>query len=619
MLPLILIAPPWALFNRPSIQLASLKAYLRQRFPELAVKAEHLHLETAAQLGYPLYQEVSERSWVAEAVAASLLFPENRPAIERLFRQEGRGGKEIARHGLERLAAEFDAVYNRFLDRIDWQVYGLAGITVSLCQTTSGLLLLRRIKERRPQLPVVLGGSSFSGEEGKNLARLFPGVDHLVRGEGEGPLAELAAHYCTDSPSRPLLATRQPPPLNDLDQLPSPDFSEYFAFLHSLPQQRRFFPTLPIEMSRGCLWQARRLRPDDDGQQRNGACAFCNLNLQWQGYRHKSATKVATEIEDLARRHRVLSFAFMDNLLPPREGADLMRRLGEGNRELRLFAEIRADTSAARLHEMHRAGVRSLQVGIEALSGGLLKKLGKGTNVMANVEMMRHCEALALPHGGNLLLGFPGSDEDDVRETLATMERVSMLRPLAPVHFWLGLHSPVHANPAAYGIVPSGNHRHWRTLLGERLGSQLRLLVQGYRGQLGRQRRLWAPVVARTRAWQRSYHALALPGRNSPPILGYHDGGDFLLLNERREGGTTLRHRLVASSRDIYLFCRTSRSRRQLQQAFADIDAAHLNTFLLMMADKGLMFSAEGRYLSLAVPMEPGIERLDGHGLTLGR
>ncbi len=615
MLPLILIAPPWALFNRPSIQLATLKAFLHKRFPELAVQAVHLHLETAAQLGYPLYQEVSERSWVAEAVAASLLFPENAPAIGRLFLREGRGGKELARHGLEGLAAGLDAVYNRFLDRIDWQAYGLAGITASLCQTTSGLLLLRRIKERRPQLPLVLGGSSFSGEEGGNLARLFPGVDHLVRGEGEGPLAELAAHYCTAAPPRPLLATEHPPPLDDLDQLPSPDFTEYFDFLHSLPENRRFFPSLPVEMSRGCLWQARHLRPGDDGQRRNGACAFCNLNLQWQGYRHKSAAKVAAEIEALARRHRVLSFAFMDNLLPPRKGGELMHRLAQGGRELRLFTEIRADTSAARLHEMHRAGVRSLQVGIEALSGGLLKKLGKGTSVMANVEMMRHCEALALPHGGNLLLGFPGSDEDDVRETLATMKRVSMFRPLAPVHFWLGLHSPVHANPSAYGITPCGNHRHWRTLLGERLGSQLRLLVQGYRGQQGRQRRLWAPVAARARTWQRSYRALTLPGRNSPPILGYHDGGDFLLLSERREGGTTLQHRLVATSRDIYLFCRTSRSRRQLQQAFADIDAARLEAFLLMMTDKGLMFSAEGRFLSLAVPMEPGLERLDGHGL----
>jgi hypothetical protein len=457
--------------------------------------------------------------------------------------------------------------------------------------------------------------STFAGEHPETLSKLFPGINHLVRGEGENSLAELVAHYCQKN-DEVVQAPPQLPPagaITDLDTLPTPDFGEYFLFLKKLPDSRRFFPVLPLEMSRGCRWQARYDHQGGSENSGRGACAFCNLNLQWQGYRHKSATKVAAEISLLTKRHQVLSLAFMDNLLPPKEGDNLMRILGGDGQDLQIFAEIRADTTADRLHTMYRAGVRSLQVGIEALSSTLLEKMGKGTSVMDNIEMMRHCEALGIPHGGNLLLRFPGSDEDDVAQTLANLRRVWVFRPLQAVHFWLGLHSPVHDHPTTYNITPTGNHRHWKTLLGKRLAGQLQLLIQGYRGQQRNQQRLWAPVASALKTWQRSYSALSTEGsgRNRSPILSYQDGGDFLILSERKIGGDHLTHRLPSASRRLYLYCRTSRSRVQLQTAFAGISSDRLDGFLAMMVDKGLMFEENTRYLSLAVPIEAGEEQLD--------
>lgn len=613
MRPLMLIAAPWALFNRPSIQVASLKAFVQQCFPQLPVQAAHLHLETATHLGYRLYQKVSEKSWVAEAVAASLLYPENGREIEELFLRESAGSRELRDVGLAGLASGLDTVVDRFLDSVPWSRFGLIGFSVSLCQTTSSLLLISRLKARHPSLPVVVGGSTFAGEHSETLSKLFPGINHLVRGEGENALAELVAHYCQKEVAQATPKFSPSVAIVDLDTLPVPDFGEYFHFLKTLPESRRFFPVLPLEMSRGCRWQARYDHQGGSENSARGACAFCNLNLQWQGYRHKTASKVAEEIRLLTKRHQVLSLAFMDNLLPPKEGDKLMRILGGDGKDLQIFAEIRADTRADRLHTMYRAGVRSLQVGIEALSTTLLEKMGKGTSVMDNIEMMRHCEALAIPHGGNLLLRFPGSDEDDVAQTLANLRRVWMFRPLQAVHFWLGLHSPVHDHPTTYGITPTGNHRHWKTLLGKRLAGQLQLLIQGYRGQQRNQQRLWAPVATALKTWQQSYTALsgAGSGRNRSPLLGYQDGGDFLILIERKMSGNHLTHRLPSTSRRIYLYCRTSCSRAQLQTAFAAIPADRLDGFLAMMVDKGLMFEENKRYLSLAVPLEAGPEQLD--------
>ena len=58
-----------------------------------------------------------------------------------------------------------------------------------------------------------------------------------------------------------------------------------------------------------------------------------------------------------------------------------------------------------------------MQIGIEALSSRLLKKLHKGTSAIQNLEIMKNCEALEIRSVSNLILQFPASDEQDVAET----------------------------------------------------------------------------------------------------------------------------------------------------------------------------------------------------------
>ena len=43
--------------------------------------------------------------------------------------------------------------------------------------------------------------------------------------------------------------------LENLDHLPLPDFDDYFETLSGFSAAKRFFPTLPVEFSRGCWWQ----------------------------------------------------------------------------------------------------------------------------------------------------------------------------------------------------------------------------------------------------------------------------------------------------------------------------------------------------------------------------
>ena len=82
-----LVSMPWSIFNRPSIQLAALKAYLDQNSP-YTTDLFHPYLAVAASIGGSHYHYLAQRSWAGESLYAPLLFPEQRDAAEKLFYEE---------------------------------------------------------------------------------------------------------------------------------------------------------------------------------------------------------------------------------------------------------------------------------------------------------------------------------------------------------------------------------------------------------------------------------------------------------------------------------------------------------------------------------------------------
>ena len=602
-----LVSTPWPLYNRPSIQLGALKAYMQREFPKLKVHALHVYLKVAESIGYKLYRAISERTWLAETVYAALLFPERRAQIEKIFYREAKGKPELRGVDFMELTARVSDVSDSFINKGDWGRCGLAGFSVSLCQLTSSLYFITRVKNRFPNLPVVVGGSMFAGDAVWGLLQSFPQIDAVVNGEGELPVNQLIRHLMNaenlddmlPTPGIITAKTKQDGTapafcqMASLSDLPVPDYDDYFRLLETFGSEKTFFPTLPAEISRGCWW-----RHKDRG------CAFCNLNLQWEGYRSKTPKQVVSELDHLTARYKVLSIAFMDNLLPARESRQIFEQLAQLNKDFRLFAEIRASTPRRVLEEMKAAGTHEVQIGIEALSTRLLKKLNKGTTAIQNLEIMKHCEALGIANVSNLILHFPGSDERDVEETLRNLEFASVFRPLRFVHFWLGLGSPVWQDPKAFGLKAVFNHPHYAAVFPPGIVRPMHNMIQGYRGDLGHQRKLWQPVKKRVRAWKRAYAEIH-KGPASTPILSYRDGRDFLIIRQKRLNAEPLTHRLVGTSRAIYLFCHTHRSLVSILDRFPEVPEEKVLPFLKMMVDKKLMFEESRRYLSLAVSLKP--------------
>lgn len=600
-----LVSTPWPLFNRPSIQLGTLKAYIAREFAAVRVSTYHFYLKVAEKIGYGLYQALCERTWIAESVYAALLYPERFERIEALFKKSA-GRCELAGVDFSKLVTTVGMISESLVNAVAWRRFQLVGFSLSLCQLTSSLYFIRQVRNAAPDAFIVVGGSTFSGDAARKLAAGFPEIDAVVQGEGELPLAAILKQLLgnvgfTISPpgvvTRHCAASTAEANFNQLprlEALPIPDYNDFFACLQSLPSVKQFFPTLPVEISRGCWWR----RPA--GLDGLPGCAFCNLNLQWEGYRSKSSVQVAAEVDRLSRRHQVLSLAFVDNALPAKKVNRIFKSLAELGKDFKFFAEIRAGFSNASLTVMAAAGVDEVQVGIEALSTDLLQRLNKGTSAIENLEVMKNCEALGIKNQSNLILHFPGSDQQHVDQTLNALAFAGYFRPLRAVGFWLGYGSPVWASPQAYGIYAVGNHHYYAVLFPRKIVRQQVFTIQSYRGDLVRQRRLWRPVKRQLSKWAQTYRALHAAGQEGP-ILSFRDGGDFIIIRQRRVAKKPMMHRLTGVSRQVYLFCQQRRSVGSVLSRFPQLKEDQLLPFLNMMVSKKLMFREKDHYLSLAV------------------
>ncbi len=592
---LALISMPWALFNRPSIQLGALKSFLRQQ-PWLEVETFHPYLAVAKKLGTARYHWISRNVWICEALYACLLFPELRQQTDQLISQANGKAPKEARFDIDKTVTLLNEELHRWRDQQEWQHFDLIGFSVCFNQLAPSLACAQALKEIAPSATIAFGGSTCAPQVAQSLLNTFADLDYAIIGEGEQPLLGLCEHLAGHGPlpHQALTAGKtshlQPTAekcgqIHNLDQLPTPDYDDYFHEMQHHFAATPFIPELPVEFSRGCWW---------------GKCAFCNLNLQWQGYRAKSADRMLTEVKTLTQRYQSLDFTFTDNALPVRASVDFFDRLSKQHRDYRFFGEIRVSQRGEQLARCRRGGLRSIQAGFESLSNSLLKRIHKGATVMDNLALMKDAVACGIIADGNLIIEFPGSTDAEVAETMQNLDFALPFTPLNTAAFFLGMGSPVDAAPAHYGIRAITHHPANQKLFPKEILPQLELLIKGYRGDRSKQRHRWRPVARKIKAWQNFHQRRQFSLLEKPP-LSYRDGGEFLIIRQEQLDGKVLHHRLKGLSRQIYLFCEEIRTMKELCERFPDQEEKKLLTFLRDLMKKRILFIDEHRFLALAV------------------
>lgn len=435
-----LVSMPWNLHALTSAQIGGLKSWLVSRGHKAV--GRHYHKDVLNVFNADDVSLIHEFG-VGEHVFGAVRFPERRDLFEQAIRERAPGlnVKAVIDAAMRFVAAAVD-------DLLEIEDLELLGFTTTHVQVAASLCVAREVRARRPGVVTILGGLHLDHRFGAGLLECFDEIDYVCLGEGEGPLLALAdALESGDSSpkiarllSRDAAGVSPGPGVCDLinyAQAPEPDIDEYFD--HGLlgPPGSPGHVKLCINTARGCAW---------------GRCTFCIEGIRrGEGYRMRTPAQIVEEIGRLSRRAGSADIVFTDPDMSNR--GDVFEAIAECPHDFRLEAEVSGLVDLDGVLAMERAGMRSIQIGIETFSPAILKRFAKGVKLFHYVELMRYCRILGLELTYNIIVGAPFERAQDLEEAERNMRKLWFLPPPVLSEFVVSIGSPIYSNADRFNIA----------------------------------------------------------------------------------------------------------------------------------------------------------------------
>jgi ribosomal peptide maturation radical SAM protein 1 len=274
----LLISMPFGALERPALGLSLLKARLAEE--GFACDVRYLNFNFAEFVGPDIYQwmayELPYTAFAGDWAFTAALYGA-RPEAERAYVQEIlRDTWWLSEEDVRRVLYVRSLVgpfLEHCLAAVAWQDYRVVGFTSTFEQNIASLALAKLVKAAHPRLSVVFGGANWEDCMGLELHRQFPFVDYVCSGEAErsfpalvrrllaggkkGARATIPGVVRRDARGRSV-SGGPPEMVREMDELPYPDFSDYFRDLRQSPASSAVVPTLLFETSRGCWWGAKQ-------------------------------------------------------------------------------------------------------------------------------------------------------------------------------------------------------------------------------------------------------------------------------------------------------------------------------------------------------------------------
>lgn len=274
--------------------------------------------------------------------------------------------------------------------------------------------------KRRVGCLVVMGGPHATALPRSTLGAV-PGLDAVIRGEGERPMLAIASQFDgqgkVDFASVPGAAFVDggayrenpcPAPIEDLDELPyaARDLNGGKVYF-----RRRWLhfgqKSMTVISSRGCP----------------GQCTFCANICMGRRFRAHGPEYFVGELERLRAEHGVTHFQIYDDCFTAdtRRVAAICELLLAKKLDVRWGAFGRVNTlqDEGLLRLMKRAGCRHILLGIESGSQKILDLMKKGTTLAAAERCCALLRRCGIAYSNSFILGGEGETRETAEETIA--------------------------------------------------------------------------------------------------------------------------------------------------------------------------------------------------------
>ena len=610
----LLASMPFSSLHYPSIGLSLLKPALRRIGIDCDIR--YFSLDFADRVGAGVYDTVTDercyQALIGEWVFAGAANGEggSEAAVRYLSDSFAKSYPEL--YSAERLMAFLAARENAsaFIDdclgAVEWAGYDVVGFTSSFQQNMASIALARRIKERSPETAIVFGGANCRGEMGIELLSRYAFIDAVCLDEGDRVFPEFVDRRRSGAPCHdiPAMAVRTADgrtavplgtadPIENLDELPDPDFSDFFDQHAQSSAAAAYPPAVLIETARGCWWGAKH------------HCTFCGINGRSMAFRSKSQSRAYDEIARLASRYGS-DFVSVDSIIDHRYFEELLPRLAAEGPAITMYCELKANLRPDQVELLSRAGAKKIQPGIEALDTDVLRLMRKGCTALQNVQTLKLAAESGIYVEWNLLHGFPGERRESYERTAALIPALRHLQPPRGVgRVRADRFSPYFERPDEYGVAldPLPAYRviypfDERSV--RRLAYHFEMRTDRLDGDAADAEDPAAPAVSEAALWQAHQRGSALT---------IEDLGDVVVVTDERWGWPRNRWEFEGCVADLYRLCWRMVSRRTLyRELVGRYGQAEVECGLRMLSDLGILMSEGENVLALAL-RQPGFRR----------
>lgn len=451
--PVLLVVPPFASVSCPALGPSLLTEGCRRL--KIPAKVFYANLELASIIGFELYQKINHsysEDLLGETIFRAAAFEESnrethQKIVDALFEgneytrcRENQIQKQDLLQGMDSVALFIESTVEHIL-AMRPQIVGFSSV---FQQTLASIALARRLKQQNKDIITVLGGANASAPMGPAIVQATDVFDYVFSGEADFDFPTFCQKIL-EQKSFPEEQVVSCSAVYEMDLTETPNYDDYFEQLQPYQVAKKLPKELPLwlhfETSRGCWWGAK------------SHCTFCGLNALEMNYRRKSKDRILKDFEQF-KKYGIKRLHAVDNIMPHEFHKDVLPMLAEQSEKWDLFYEVKSNLKERDLELFVRAGIHTIQPGIESLSSNVLKHMAKGVSGLQNICLLRYGISYHVGIVWNLMVGIPGETKQDYEEMLRLFPSIEHLQPpdgWGPVR--LDRYSPYHSAPEKYGIT----------------------------------------------------------------------------------------------------------------------------------------------------------------------
>ena len=630
------VSLPFTAIERPLISFGLLQAILKKE--NIKATTLYYNLDFAEKIGPQNYHAMSQFAYIlfGEWVFSPCLFPDGMNPDDYLNNLKDLFLKVKIRplplfHDREYLF-QLRNIAHYFLKEKAEEVIKKYDSKIIACSSIfdnhiACVSFLKFIKEISPGTVTMMGGPNCEGEMGKTTHRLFPFIDYVVSGYADHLITELCKKIFIYGKGMPVNEvpeqvfapvyreeeyknTRKPQDCENrvkLNELPVPDYNEYFNRLYSSAGLRdSILPAIPIESSRGCYW---------------GRCKFCGLNSSHLEYNQKDWEQVYDQIAALTSTFKTKKVEFVDNAINFKKLSGMFDKLMSERFDLQIFAEVRVNLKKEQLRKMKEAGVIWIQPGIESLNDNFLDCMSKGSTMLQNIQIMKWARQYGISIVWTIMHSFPFEKEKwygEQGDILPLLVHLQPPRGMTQLRF--DRFSDYYQNQSKYGLELNAleifsyiypyDRKTMNSLVYFFEDKKERKAVNSpfLHRLFGKPKKDLSRVGKMVDEWMKSFYS------DNPSMLMYEAGEDKILIHDSRPAAFKNSFALNKLEGEIFLFSDEAKSIDEINSAFGSTyKITDVENAVRSLVEKKIVLKHDNKLLTLAVEAPvPGLPgRLD--------